>query len=52
MGQDVPVIVRFEKPLKRQLHLAKKQTGMTIKAILSESFRQWLERRKRASGAE
>ncbi len=52
MGQEVQVIARMDKSMKRELHQAKRETGMTVKAILRKAVRDWLDKHKGRPAAE
>ena len=55
MPDDIQVIARFTPSEHKQLETAKRETGMTQKAILSRSFAEWnasrLRDKKRKSRA-
>lgn len=47
MSEEIQVIARFSPTEHKQLENAKRETGMTQKAILSRAFAQWDKLRKR-----
>ncbi len=49
MATEVQTIVRLPETLSRAVDRAKRKTGMSKKAILTQALRQWLERQKFAA---
>lgn len=47
MGEEIQVIARFTPSQYKRLEKAKRETGMTQKAILQRAFAQWDIQRKR-----
>lgn len=46
MTKDVQVIARIEPSLKRRLHKAKRESGMSVKAMMRRAIIEYLDRQK------
>lgn len=52
MAKDAQLLVRMTLAMRKQVDRAKRESGMTLKAIMGQAIKEWLDRRKRDIGTE